>query len=110
MGTIEVACNPKEIKFKKELDWLFIMYHSSKYTTMLSKRVLLIVPIQPAHWSQQKSLRNDKNELGKSNLVLCVFEGENSPEKLFLFDGRIVSRHYNEKPMQSKHCLKLGQT
>jgi hypothetical protein len=111
IGNMSVTCKPKEQILQKETRLVIYnvsnLYGDSDIQEGLTDNALSNYQLKSA---TRLKKRNDKNELVPSNSVLCVFEGEYSPEKLFLFGGRVAFRHYDEKPIQCKHCLKLGHT
>ncbi|KAK2714989.1 hypothetical protein QYM36_009847 [Artemia franciscana] len=111
IGNMEVTCKPKEQLIQKETRLVIYnipsLYTDNDIQEGLTDSSLLSYPLKSI---TRLKKRNENNELVASNSVLCAFEGEYSPEKLFLFGGRVAFRFYDEKPIQCKHCLKLGHT
>ena len=111
IGNMAVTCKPKEQILQKETRLVIYnvsnLYWDSDIQQGLTDNALSNYQLKS---KTRLKKRNDKNELVPSNSILRVFEGEYSPEKLFLFGGRVAFRHYDEKPNHCKHCLKLGHT
>ncbi|XP_065557577.1 uncharacterized protein LOC136025474 [Artemia franciscana] len=111
IGNMEVTCKPKEQLIQKETRLVIYnipsLYTDNDIQEGLTDSSLLSYPLKS---TTRLKNRNENNESVASNSVLCAFEGDYSPEKLFLFGGRVAFRLYDEKPIQCKHCLKLGHT